>query len=125
MLRPAYRDRIAQLVERVANKYGIRVYRFANFGNHAHLLVQARARPEFQGFLRELSGRIATLVTGAVKGRPDGFWDGLAWSRLVSWGRDWKALHRYLIANLFEAEGWLDPAVKKKREYEIVTLGPD
>jgi REP element-mobilizing transposase RayT len=113
MLHPDKAKHVDALVRKSAQRRGITLYRFANVGNHLHLLVKARDKASFQAFLREVSGRIALLVTGARKGNPVGkFWDHLAWSRLVSWGREFATVSRYLIKNLFEAEGLLSKTQK-------------
>jgi len=82
-------------------------------------------------FLRELAGGIAILVTGAKKGcaltrneTGRGFWDHLAFSRIVYFGRDFKNVGRYLIKNLFEAAG---VPMKKLLAlgYLVCTVSPD
>ena len=122
MLAPKHEHRIRAIVDLAAEKYDIRLYRFVNVGNHLHLLVQTRTRPAFRGFLREISGRIAMLVTGSRKSHPlelitrsgarstsgrKRFWDLLAYTRIVGWGRDFVSLKRYFIKNHFEAAGLL------------------
>jgi hypothetical protein len=82
------------------------VYRFANVGNHFHLLVQVKRRRDLQNFLRVFAQGVVFLVTGAKKGNPIGkFWDALAYSRIVEWGKDWKGMLTYLRKNLLEAKG--------------------
>lgn len=89
-----------------AKRFGIKVYRYANVGNHLHLLVQAKRRADFQNFLRVLAQGICFLVTKARKGNPVGkFWDALAFSRAVSWGREFERLLEYLEKNLLEGKG--------------------
>lgn len=108
MLRPGTQVRLKKLEARVARRWGVRVYRSANSGNHLHLLVRAPTRDQFQGFLREFSGLAARLVTGAKKGNPFGkrFWDALAYSRIVEWGRAYFEAKYYVIQNELEAEGF-------------------
>lgn len=118
LLHPKNEPHVKRAVEESARKYGIRIYRFANVGNHMHLLVMTRSRSAFQGFLREISGGIAALVTGARKAHPIGspgerFWDFLAYTRIVSWGRDIRNLELYFIKNLFEAAGLLTRRAKE------------
>lgn len=115
MLRPAHEDRIKREVERIAKRYHVRVYQYVNVGNHLHLLVQAKRKVDFQAFLRVLTGAIAFLVTGTRKGKKigfRGFWDRLAYSRVVTWGREFDALKVYFIKNLFESKGFWN----RKRE---------
>ncbi len=54
---------------------------------------------------------IARIVTGAKKGSAFGrFWDALAYSRVVEWGRAYFIAKYYVIQNEMEAEGiWQRP----------------
>ncbi|MGK5084420.1 transposase [Bdellovibrionota bacterium FG-1] len=112
MLHPRHCDPIQHFTQKLARRWGVRLYRYANVGNHIHLLIQVPSRAVWKRFLRELAGGIAIIVTGAKKGaalRPNetgrGFWDHLAFTRIVHFGRDFTGIGRYLIKNLFEAAG--------------------
>jgi REP element-mobilizing transposase RayT len=119
MLHPKHCNHIEKFVRKTAEKWGVRIYRYANVGNHLHLLIKTRSRAAWQSFSRELSGGIAQIVTGSKKGMAlersedaaiaesakRGFWDGLIFTRIVSFGRDFDGVARYLIKNLFEAAG--------------------
>lgn len=107
LLHPKHSRIIYQLISKLSDKHQVQIYRSVNVGNHMHLLIRAKTRESFHGFLRELAGKIAMLVTGARKGLSFGkFWDLLAYSRIITWGREFDSLHRYLIKNLFEAMGF-------------------
>jgi REP element-mobilizing transposase RayT len=69
MLHPKHCNRIKHLLEKVKSHYKIRVYRYANVGNHLHLLIKAPSRAAWQAFIRHFSGGLAMLVTGAKKCR--------------------------------------------------------
>ena len=99
----------------MARRFGIKVYDFANVGTHLHLLVRARRRESFQAFLRSFAGLVARRVTGARRGRPSGaFFSGLAWSRVVAWGRDYIGVRHYVFRN--EIEGALGARVRRALE---------
>jgi REP element-mobilizing transposase RayT len=99
----------------MAQRFGIRVYGFANVGSHLHLLVRARRRESFQAFLRSFAGIVARRVTGARRGRPCGrFFSGIAWSRVVGWGRDYLGVRHYIFRN--ELEGALGAHVRRALE---------
>jgi hypothetical protein len=108
MLHPRHKGRVYWLIESKAEKHGIRVCQSANVGNHLHLLIRARSHVSFKRFLRELSGAIAQTITGATKAMPQKFWDGLAYSRLVTWGRDFAGVQAYIVKNLLEGMGTID-----------------
>jgi hypothetical protein len=106
MLHHKHQRKVRHLVERFAAKNRVRIYQYANSGNHLHLLVHSKDPKAFQRFLKTIAGVIARAVTGARKGKPSGkFWDSLAWTRIVSWGRDLKRVIDYIQMNELEAEG--------------------
>lgn len=106
MLSGIHIERVRTVVSIAAEKNHVKIEQFANVGNHLHLLIRVKTRDGFKNFLRTITARIAILVTGAVKGRPFGkFWDHLAFSRIVEWGRDLIGTREYLTKNQFEGEG--------------------
>jgi hypothetical protein len=99
----------------MARRFDVRIYDFANVGSHLHLVVRVRRRDAFQAFLRSFAGIVARRITGAERGRRRGrFFDALAWSRVVSWGRDYFGLRHYVFRN--QIEGALGPRVRQAFE---------
>ena len=98
---------VREALRQMARRFDVRVYEYANVGSHLHLLVRVRRREAFQGFLRSFAGIVARRVTGARRGHPVGaFFNGLAWSRVVAWGRDYRGVRHYVFRNSIEgAEG--------------------
>jgi REP element-mobilizing transposase RayT len=107
MLHPNHCNLIRNKVDQLKKRWNVSVYRYANVGNHLHLLIRAKSRADWQGFIRELAGSIAMIVTGARKGMPlaKGFWDHLVFTRIVQFGRDFKNVARYVCINLWEGSG--------------------
>jgi len=109
---------VSEAMRSCAARAGVRVYDFANVGSHIHLLLRARKREAFQAFLRSFAGIVARRVTGSKKGRPlqgGPFWSGLAWSRLVAWGRDYWGVRHYIFRNHLEAAQ--GPAIRRAFEH--------
>ena len=126
LLQPRYTKRIQLLIEQVAKQYGIKIYQFANVGNHLHLLVKTQTRLEFQNFLRVITGKIAILVTQAKKGQKRGkFWDGLSFTRVVNWGKDFDRLVKYFIKNQIESFGYGTDFAKALVKHGYVILKTD
>lgn len=106
---------VRDVLRAMARRFGVRVYDFANVGSHLHLLIRARRRDTFQAFLRSFAGIVARRVTGARRGRPAGqFFSGLAWSRVVVWGRDYMGVRHYIFRN--EIEGSQGARVRRAFE---------
>jgi REP element-mobilizing transposase RayT len=95
---------VREALRDMARRFGVRIYDFANVGTHLHLLIRARRREAFQAFLRSFTGIVARRVTGARRGKPSGaFFSGLAWSRVVNWGRDYYGVRHYVFRNQIES----------------------
>lgn len=138
MLRRQHCNHIHNLMVRLKTRWNISVYRYANVGNHLHLLIRAKNIEDWQGFIREFSGGIAMIVTGAKKGNglprskskdiPEsakrGFWDNLVFSRIVAFGKDFKGAAEYVLTNLWEAAG---VPVRRilQRGYKIMEISED
>lgn len=115
LLHPKNVKKVREIVDWTARKHGIRVYRFVNVGNHLHLMVLTKSRSDFRSFVREASGALVMRITGARKTDPltGRFWDFAPYTRVVSWGRDFKNLNLYFIKNIFEATGLLTRRMKE------------
>lgn len=100
-LAPTRARAIERLVFRLGRTLEVRVYRYANSGNHLHLLVRPRTREGFHAYTRALTGIIARLTLNAERGRPQRipFWDKRPFTRIVQWGRDFIGVARYVESN--------------------------
>ena len=99
----------ARLLHRLLKKYSarfdVRVYQFANVSNHCHFLVKAKTQGGFRNFLRTFAGQLAQQITGAKPGRPlaKPFWEFIAFTRIVEWGRAFAHAKNYLYKNILQA----------------------
>lgn len=103
------RKPIDRLIRACCQKFGIRLYEYANVGNHLHLLIKVGNRFTFAKFIRAVTGVIARLVLGAQRGAPRGqrFWDQRPYSRIVAWKRGYQIVKDYVIQNHLEAIGMI------------------
>ena len=120
---------VAEELAQAARRFGVKIYERATAETHLHLLVRARRREDLQNFLRAVGGRIAQRVTGARKGRPcpEGFWDEIAYSRLLTWGPEFQNVRRYIEQNQFETMGLIPfrrrhPTGTARRDGGVVCL---
>ncbi len=97
------RDYLPQLAKRV----GVTLYHFSNNGTHLHIVLSACSAGAQSTFLRALSGVVARKVLGAEKGKSKNikFWTERPYSRLVTWGREFKNVMLYVQRNCLEAAG--------------------
>lgn len=105
-LQPRFKAEISSILYSQAHRWGLEIMSFANVGNHLHLLVKFPSRKAFQAFLKVVTGRIAMRITKARKGYSVGrFWDRIAFTRVVQWGRDLRSISNYLVKNFVEPLG--------------------
>ena len=114
-LRTRYAKRIEEFIRRSALENGVKIYRYANSGNHLHLLVMPRSRDAFNAFSRVVTGLIARVILGAEKGQGKGvkFWDARPFSRILEWGRKFKIVSDYLLKTTLESLGFI-PFVRRR-----------
>lgn len=111
------KNRIRSLIDRAAHAQGVKIYRYANSGNHLHMIVLPRSRVAFHRFIRTISGLIARLTLGAERGKALGqkFWDARPFTRILEWGRDYRLTCEYLAQNTLEALGFVPFQPRKER----------
>lgn len=108
---------IQQITKRQAKKFGVKIYRYANGGNHLHMIILPRSRQAFNSFIRSITGLIARLVLGAERGSAKNlqFWERRPFTRIVEWGRAYKQACDYLLQNTLEALGFIEYKPRKTR----------
>jgi REP element-mobilizing transposase RayT len=80
-------------------KHGIRIYEYANAGNHLHILIRVTNRRLWAAFIRELTGRIAYRLKFKWEQRP--------FTRIVGgWRKAFQGMKQYIEYNGMEASGY-------------------
>ena len=105
---------IRKIIKKQSEAAGVKVYDFANAGNHLHFVCSLSRVDGWKQFIRALSGLIARLVLKAERGCAVGakFWEGRPWTRILTWGRAYKTVKKYLAFNKTEAFGFSRKAAK-------------
>jgi REP element-mobilizing transposase RayT len=114
-----HRPLIKKIIKKAEKRFHIKIYEIAVVSNHIHLLIKGKHRKDIQNFFRVVAGHIAQdilrqfpiLKTDIAGGAPNirekdnKFWQTRIYSRLVSWGREFIAVKKYIIQNTLEALG--------------------
>lgn len=141
LLSPVRAKKIRHTIHAQAKLFQVKIYEFANVGNHLHLLVRATHKDLFKGFLRAICGLIARITLGAERGRARSgepelitsksefssalkstnentgtvkFWDQRPFTRIVEWRRDFAGVKKYVVQNFNEAMGFVAFKPQKK-----------
>lgn len=101
---------VDETLKKLTVKYGIKIYAFANSGNHLHLVIKLGNRFTYASFIRSLTGTIALKITGSNKTRAlkKKFWDRRPFTRVIEWGRSYDLMKDYIELNQLEAAGVFD-----------------
>lgn len=146
-LRKDLAESIFAIIERQARRFNVKLYRYANAGNHLHMVVKPSSRRGYKGFIRSISGLMARLVLKVERGlslntiaqgskkqrvndknfnsskdaavKKNRFWQSRPFTRILSWGRDFKGVSDYLMQNTLEAIGFIayKPRLTKGARY--------
>ena len=100
---------IHELVHRLGRAHGVKIYRFANSGNHLHFIIRPVSRKAFLRFIRAITGLIARITLGVERGRAKNlkFWDARPFTRILEWGKDYRTSANYVLQNQLEALGFI------------------
>jgi hypothetical protein len=103
-----HRPQIHELTLRFARRYGVRVYSYANVGNHLHFHLKLSNRFLYAPFIRALTGAIAMAVTGTSRWKPlkGKFWDYRPFTRVIRGLRAILGIRDYIQINQLEGFGF-------------------
>lgn len=90
-------DKITSTLEKYAEKFGVKIYERAIASNHLHMILKFPSRKAYNSFVRAFSGVLAKFLRVMWSVRP--------WTRILSWGRDFRNACSYTIQNELEATG--------------------
>lgn len=96
---------VHSLIHEKARKFFVEIVDFVNMGNHLHIKVRFKDAARFQQFLKSYTALLARKITGARRGQPFGkFWDGLAFTRVLTTAFEELGLRGYFEGNHRERE---------------------
>lgn len=107
-----HKNKINQLVDKFARKYGVQIFSMANVWSHLHLQIKLSNRHTYRAFIRALTAAIAMAVTGASRWKPmkkllkGKFWDYRPFTRVVIGLRAFLSLEDYIAVNQLEGQGY-------------------
>jgi len=125
MLNQNNKGKVYKIIQTQAKKVGIKIYRYANVGNHLHLLIKFSKRRFYIRFIRSITGLIARQILKAEKNNAASnikkFWDQRPFSRIVDWGTSYRIAKDYVTLNILESLGVISRAESVSlKEYEML-----
>ena len=98
--RNLYRERknIEGSLRKHAASFGHKIYGVAVAKDHVHFAILVSNRENYRKFIRAFTGLLARMLGKKL-------WSLLPYSRIASWGREFRGLQNYLALNRAEAAG--------------------
>ncbi len=123
-----HKKMILRMMRKSSRLFQVKVYNYAICGNHLHLLIKGPDRLSLQNFFRVFAGHTAQNILKIAPLKPTGggapsssqnerrneegkeacaknqrkFWSFLVYSRVVTWGREFKTVSSYIDRNVLE-----------------------
>jgi REP element-mobilizing transposase RayT len=121
LLHPKRAKTVEKIVYKFSKKFAVNVYRYANSGNHLHLLIRPYNRYAYRNYIKTITGLIARITLQAERGRAKGLklWSVKPFSRIVQFGRDYKGVCNYIAQNILEALDLIAYRPRKKVYYQV------
>jgi REP element-mobilizing transposase RayT len=124
-----HRGPIKNILDKFANRYGVRLLSMANVGNHLHIHLRLTNRHTYRAFIRAVSAAIMMKVTGTSRWTriksAKGFWDRRPYSRVIVGWLGILRLRDYLQVNQLEGLGYSRNQAKFFLAWERAKVGAD
>lgn len=107
-----YKHEIQKILKKFASKYHVKIYSFANVGNHLHLNLKLSNRRLYFPFIRAISSAIMMKVTGVSRWAKENpfagkrFWSQRPFSRILTSYKERLFLKDYIQINQLEGLGY-------------------
>lgn len=114
---------VGKIVTDVTKKHGVKIYKFANVGNHIHMAIKIPRVKRWAAFIRELTGRLGLALRAAMGGAK--LWLYRPHTRIVrGWKKAFGIVKAYVELNQWEAEGFISRKdIKTLKELRLIFDG--
>ncbi|WP_374029282.1 transposase [Bdellovibrio bacteriovorus] len=113
LLHPVNRKLLLKYTRRFVFRFRVKLYRFANVGNHIHILIRVPDRQAYVSFISALTGTISKMIFKSA-----GMWDLRPFTRVASWGRGFSTLKRYIDRNVEQGLLVVEITMKRDRSWK-------
>lgn len=86
------------LIQKMGQRFEVKIYSTAQNWSHIHLIIRVKNRASYRSFIRALTGAMVLL-----KKAEKGFFDLSPYTKIASWGRQFKNLKNYVYKNELQA----------------------
>ena len=104
--------KLENLIRAHAEKYGIKIYRMSLNWSHIHMVMKLSDKKAYVSFIRTITSRIVAYLSKLKGKNLKGLFDLRPFTKILSWGKQFKTVIEYHELNDLEARGLV---VRKKK----------
>jgi len=108
--------RIENLIRNQAAKCKIKVFRVSLNWTHVHAIIQIKDRKSYNSFIRTVTALLVSLISKIKKIDLTGLFDLRPFTKIISWGRQFRNVFEYHDLNDLEAFGYVKREKKKAKQ---------
>lgn len=109
---------LEKLIKSQAQKFNIKIYDLALNWSHIHMAIRIKSREHYIGFIKSLTSILAQKVRHSRPQLKEIF-HLRPFTRILTWGRDFKTVLNYQTLNQLEALGLVNRKKKKANNSKI------
>lgn len=109
--------RLEKRIRSLAQKFNLKIYDLALNWSHIHCVIRIKDRGDYNAFVRALTGTIALKIRKSIRDIAAVF-TLRPFTRILSWGRDFKNALNYQVLNQLEAWGLIQRASRPKERVD-------
>jgi len=107
---------LEKIIKSFAAKYDIKIYNFAINWNHIHMVMKLPSRAAYFAFIKTVTAALVSYLSKALGKDLRGLFDLRPHTKILTWGKQFKAALDYMILNQQEALGLIKRVKKSPKK---------
>lgn len=112
-----HRRSLENLIVKVSKQYGIKIYDKAVNWDHIHFIFKLESIKSYHDWIRVLTSEIVSLLSQRTKQKLTDFFTHRPHTKILSWGKQFKAALNYMVLNQMEIFGMRPPKKSKSAKH--------
>lgn len=100
-----HRSHLEKCISIISKRYGVIIYEKALNFNHIHMVLRLKSIDSYHAWIRILTAEIVKILSERTRSDLKEFFTHRPYTKIISWGRQFKAAINYQILNQMEVVG--------------------
>ncbi len=98
----------------ISRRHGVRIYAWCINWDHIHFVIRLRHVNDYSNWIRELTKELVLVISKETKTKIKSFFTCRPYTRIITWGREFREVLDYLKLNEMEVAG-IRPIMRRSR----------